>query len=145
MIIHSILGLLVSAIPLDTTSSSTTVDAVRNATTADANTSEAILDATEELLREIATANGLDEEAVAAILLTTTTDLTAEFPAVAARVRMGWERTALMSSHEIPVPGSTPSVIRAMLWVNTDLSKDEVVNVYLKGAQNLRVRGTIKS
>lgn len=118
---------------------------IRGATTADANTSEAILDATEELLREIATANGLDEEAVAAILLTTTTDLTAEFPAVAARVRMGWERTALMSSHEIPVPGSTPSVIRAMLWVNTDLSKDEVVNVYLKGAQNLRVRGTIKS
>ena len=118
---------------------------IRGATTADANTSEAILDATEELLREIAKANGLDEEAVAAILLTTTTDLTAEFPAVAARVRMGWERTALMSSHEIPVPGSTPSVIRAMLWVNTDLSKDEVVNVYLKGAQNLRVRGTIKS
>ena len=73
---------------------------IRGATTADANTSEAILDATEVLLREIASANGLDEEAVAAIFLTTTTDLTAAFPAVAARVRMGWEQTALMSSHE---------------------------------------------
>ena len=117
---------------------------IRGATTADADTAEAILDATEALLREIASANGLDEEAIAAIFLTTTTDLTAEFPAVAARLRMGWERTALMSSHEIPVPGSTPSVIRVMLLVNTDRSKDELVNVYLKGARNLRTRGTAK-
>ena len=117
---------------------------IRGATTADADTADAILDATEALLREIASANGLDEEAIAAIFLTTTTDLTAEFPAVAARIRMGWERTALMSSHEIPVPGSTPSVIRVMLLVNTDRSKDELVNVYLKGARNLRTRGTAK-
>ena len=118
---------------------------IRGATTADANTAEAILDATEALLREIASANGLDEEAVAAIFLTTTTDLTAAFPAVAARVRMGWEQTALMSSHEIPVPGSTPSVIRVMLLVNTDRSKEELVNVYLKGARNLRAKGTVGS
>lgn len=118
---------------------------IRGATTADADTADAILDATEALLREIASANGLDEEAVAAIFLTTTTDLTAAFPAVAARVRMGWERTALMSSHEIPVPGSTPSVIRVMLLVNTDRSKEELVNVYLKGARNLRAKGTVGS
>ncbi len=118
---------------------------IRGATTADANTSDAILSATEELLREVVRANGLDEQAVAAIFFTTTTDLDADFPAVAARVRLGWEHTALMSSHEIPVPGATPSVIRAMLLVNTDKAKDGLVHVYLKEARNLRTRGTVGS
>ena len=118
---------------------------IRGATTADTNTSDAILDATEELLREVVNANGLDEQAVAAIFFTTTTDLVADFPAAAARIRLGWERTALMSSHEIPVPGSTPSVIRAMLLVNTDKAKEDLVHVYLKGARNLRARGTVGS
>ena len=118
---------------------------IRGATTADANTSDAILDATEELLREVVNANGLDEQAVAAIFFTTTMNLVADFPAAAARIRLGWEWTALMSSHEIPVPGSTPSVIRAMLLVNTDKAKEDLVHVYLKGARNLRARGTVGS
>lgn len=115
---------------------------LRGATTADANTEDAIVDATEELLKELVAANGLAESDVAAIFFTTTTDLNAEFPAVAARVRMGWEQTALMNAHEIPVPGATESVVRVMLLVNTDKRKDELVHVYLKGAKNLRNRGT---
>ena len=111
---------------------------IRGATTADTNSEEAILSATENLLREIALKNSVDEESVAAVFFTTTTDLTAAFPAVAARVRLGWEQTALISSHEIPVPGGTPSVIRVLLLVNTDRSKDEIVNIYQKGAENLR-------
>ncbi|MBM3940508.1 MAG: chorismate mutase [SAR202 cluster bacterium] len=118
---------------------------LRGATTADANTRDAILDATEELLRELLAANHVAEDDIAAIFLTTTTDLTAEFPAVAARVRLGLERTALMSSHEIPVPGSTPSVIRALLLVNTSKRKDELKHLYLKGAANLRARGLEKA
>lgn len=118
---------------------------IRGATTADANTSEAIVDATEELLRAMVSANQLAEDSVAAIFLTTTVDLDAEFPAVAARVRLGWEKTAILSSHEIPVPDSVPSVIRAMLLVNTDKSKESLTHVYLKGAQGLRTRGTGKS
>ncbi len=115
---------------------------LRGATTADANTEEGIVGATEELLRELAAANGLAESDVAAIFFTTTADLNAEFPAVAARVRMGWEQTALMNAQEIPVPGATESVIRVMLLVNTDRNKEELVHVYLKGAKNLRIRGT---
>ena len=114
---------------------------LRGATTADANSQEAILDATEELLRELVAANGLAESDVAAVFFTTTTDLNAEFPAVAARVRLGWEHTALMSSHEIAVPDAQPAVIRAMLLVNTERSKEELVHLYLKGARNLRGRG----
>ena len=74
-------------------------------------------------------ANGLAESDVAAIFFTTTADLNAEFPAVAARVRMGWEQTALMNAQEIPVPGATESVIRVMLLVNTDRNKEELVHV----------------
>ena len=115
---------------------------LRGATTADENTSDAIVDATEELLRSLVAANGLAESDVAAVFFTTTPDLNAEFPAVAARVRLGWEQTALMSSHEIPVPGAPASVIRIMLLVNTDRGKDDLVHVYLKGARSLRGRGT---
>ena len=115
---------------------------LRGATTADANTADAIVDATEELLREMVAANGIDESDVAAVFFTTTADLNAEFPAVAARVRLGWEHTALMTSQEVPVPDATPSVIRAMLLVNTDKSKEELVHVYLKGAKQLRSRGS---
>lgn len=115
---------------------------LRGATTADANTQSAILDATEELLTELVTANGLAESDVAAVFFTVTADLNAEWPPVALRVRMGWDLTALMTSLEIPVPGGRDHVIRTMLLVNTERSKEELVHVYLKGAKNLRVRGT---
>ena len=115
---------------------------IRGATTADANTRDAIVDATEELLRAIVAANALEEDAVGAVFFTTTTDLNAEFPAVAARVRLGWGQTALMSAHEIPVPCAAQSVVRALLLVNTDKPKEALTHVYLKGAANLRARGT---
>lgn len=114
---------------------------LRGATTADANTPDAILDATEELLRELASANAIAEDDVGAVFFTTTADLDAEFPAKAARIRLGWTRTALMDGREIPVPGSADSVIRALLLVNTEKGKEDLRHVYLKGARNLRAPG----
>lgn len=111
---------------------------LRGATTADANTPEAILAATEELLRELASANGVAEDDVGAVFFTTTADLDAEFPAKAARVRLGWTRTALMDGREIPVAGAADSVIRALMLIETDKRKEELRHVYLKGARNLR-------
>lgn len=111
---------------------------LRGATTADANTPEAILAATEELLRELASANGVAEDDVGAVFFTTTADLDAEFPAKAARIRLGWTRTALMDGREIPVPGAANSVIRALMLIETDKRKEELRHVYLKGARNLR-------
>lgn len=115
---------------------------IRGATTADANTKEAILSATEDLLRGMVNANGVAEDDIAALFFTTTKDLNAEFPSVAARVRLGWERTALMNFSEIDVPDGTVSVIRVMMLINTEKSKSDLVHVYLKGAQSLRARGT---
>lgn len=115
---------------------------VRGATTADANTKAAIVDATRELLEALVAANDLAESDVGAVFFTVTADLNAEFPPVALRVHMGWEQTALLTSPEILVPGAHERVIRVMMLVNTERSKDELVHVYLKGAANLRARGT---
>ena len=111
---------------------------LRGATTADANTPEAILDATEELLRELVKANDLVEDDIGAVFFTVTADLTAEFPAKAARLRLGWRQTALADACEIPVPGAPDSVIRALLLLNTEKRKEDLRYVYLKGARNLR-------
>ena len=113
---------------------------IRGATTADENTKEAILDATKELLAEMLEANSFNTEDVAATFFTTTQDLNAEFPAVAAR-QMGWVEVPLMCGHEMNVPDAQPLCIRVLVLLNTEKSQKEMNHVYLKDAQNLRYRG----
>lgn len=113
---------------------------IRGAITAEANTREAIVDATTELLQALVKANDLEPSSIAAAFFTTTQDLNAEFPALAAR-KMGWTNVALMCAHEMAVPDGLPMCIRVMLLVNTDKRPEELVPVYLKGAKNLRSRG----
>jgi chorismate mutase len=110
---------------------------IRGATTVDANTRDAILDATTELLTAIIQANQLHVDDVASAWFTTTPDLDAEFPALAAR-HMGWANVALMCAHEMNVPGSLPMCLRILVHVNTTKAQDEVKFVYLKGARALR-------
>lgn len=109
----------------------------RGATTADANTREAILDATAELLDALIRANDIEHDHVASIIFTTTPDLNAEFPAVAARAA-GWTDVALMCGHEMGVPGSLARCVRILMHVNTELGLDQVKHVYLRGARALR-------
>ncbi len=115
---------------------------IRGATTAMANTKEAILEATTELVGQLMKANDLRKESIAAAFFSTTKDLNAEFPAVAARVRLGWTEVAMMCTHEADVPDALRSCIRVLLLVNTNKQADRLVNVYLRGAVNLRARGT---
>jgi chorismate mutase len=110
---------------------------IRGATTVPANSRQAILEATKELLTAMVEANGLRTEDIASAIFTTTPDLTAEFPAVAAR-ELGWTHVALLCSHEMSVPGSLPMCLRVLLHVNTDKGQDEIVHVYLRGARALR-------
>ncbi|PZC50633.1 MAG: chorismate mutase [Chloroflexi bacterium] len=118
---------------------------IRGATTANANTREAILEATQELLEELMKKNQVDQESVAAAIFSTTPDLNAEFPAVAARTKLGWEHIALFNTHEMAVPNDAPKCIRVLLLVNTDKASRDLVNLYLRGAINLRSRGTTQS
>lgn len=110
---------------------------VRGAITADANTPEAILAATRELLSALIERNQIDPNAVASVWFTTTPDLTAEYPAVAAR-QLGWHDHALMCSHEMNVPQGLPMCIRVLLHWNTTKALKEIQHVYLRGAVNLR-------
>ena len=110
---------------------------IRGATTVEANRPEAILEATAELLAEMVRVNHLRVDDVASAFFTTTPDLNAEFPAVAAR-RLGWHDIALLCGHEMDVPGSLPSCLRILLHVNTEKKQHELVHVYLRGATVLR-------
>ena len=113
---------------------------IRGATTADANTDEAIYSATRDMLQELINVNGIDQDQVAAAYFTVTSDLNAAFPAAAAR-QLGWNEVALMCSTEIPVPDSLPHCIRVMILYNTEKSQRDMVNLYLKGTDVLRLRG----
>ena len=67
-----------------------------------------------------------------------TGDLTAEFPALAAR-KLGFEDVPLLCAVEISVPGSMPRVVRLMMHVNTSRPRDQLQHVYLRGASALRL------
>lgn len=113
---------------------------LRGATTAHDNTRDAVLEATTELLQDLVAANDIDTNDLAATFFTTTTDLNAEFPAVAAR-QMGWNYVPLMCSHEMNVPTGLALCIRVMILVNTEKGPDEMVHIYLRDAKDLRSRG----
>ena len=110
--------------------------AVRGATQAEANSAAAIVAATEGLMRELIERNSLSAEAMVSCIFTTTEDLDAEFPAVAAR-NLGLDQVPLLCSREIPVPGSMPRVIRVMLHFYA-APGHETAHVYLGEAQKLR-------
>ena len=118
----------------------TKVRGLRGATTADANTRDDILDATRELLERLVEANDVHTDDIAAVTFSATKDLDAEFPAVAARVHMGWTNVAIMCGHEMDVPGGQKRCIRVLILVNTDKSPQELEMVYLRDAANLRSR-----
>src|SRR3712207_5853796 len=108
--------------------------ALRGAITVPANEAEAILDATEELMRELLERNELEPSDLVSCIFTLTPDLDAEFPAVAAR-RLGLSAVPLLCAREIDVPGSMPRVIRLMLHA---YAQAEVSHVYLREAAALR-------
>lgn len=110
---------------------------VRGATTVEHNEAEEILAATRELLKVLVEANGIAPADIASIIFTTTPDLTATFPARAAR-ELHWTDTALLGAQEADVSQGLDRCIRVLIHWNTNRRQDEVVHVYLKGARQLR-------
>ncbi|NLT05095.1 MAG: chorismate mutase [Solirubrobacterales bacterium] len=110
--------------------------ALRGATTVADNDAEAILGATDELLRELIDRNELDGDDMVSCIFTCTDDLDAEFPAVAAR-RLGLDQVPLLCAREIDVPGALPRVIRVMLHCYMDPERP-ARHVYLREAVALR-------
>ena len=114
------------------------VRGVRGAITAAANQPADITEATRELLAAILAANpGLQPQDLASALFTVTEDLSAAYPAAAAR-ELGWTDVPLISAREIPVPGGLERCIRVLLHWNTDLPQSAIRHVYLGAAAALR-------
>jgi chorismate mutase len=110
--------------------------ALRGAITVNANDGDAILDATEELMRAIFDQNALDPAQLVSCIFTCTDDLDAEFPAAAAR-RMGLSGVPLLCAREIDVPGALPRVIRILVHCYADEAA-QPKHVYLREAVALR-------
>lgn len=114
------------------------VRAVRGATQIDADDRDQILEATTELVSEVMARNQLSTDDVISVIFTVTPDLTAEFPALAAR-KLGFHEVPLLCATEIGVPGALPRVIRLMAHIETDRPRSAVQHVYLRGATALRL------
>jgi chorismate mutase len=110
---------------------------VRGATLVESNEREAILAANRHLLALMIRRNGIDSRDVASAVFTTTPDLDAEFPALAAR-QLGWLDVPLLCGHEIAVPGSLARCARVLVHWNTDKPQAEIQHVYIHGAEQLR-------
>jgi chorismate mutase len=118
--------------------STLTVRAIRGAIQLDGVDREDILEGTAELVTAVMSRNDLTTDDVISVLFTVTQDLTAEFPALAAR-KTGFHAVPLMCATEIPVTGAMPRVVRLMAHVETDRSRSEIQHVYLRGAAALRL------
>lgn len=113
------------------------VRAIRGAIQVEANSADSIAAGTQELLREILTANSLMPSDFISILFTATPDLDAAFPAATAR-ELGFGSVPLICSVEIGVPGALARTIRLLAHIETNLRLEEVAHIYLHGAKTLR-------
>ena len=110
---------------------------IRGATTIESNTSEDILEATTDLLDAMIRLNEIAPDDVVSAIFTTTPEITAAFPALAAR-NLGWTEVPLLCAHEMNVPGALRGVVRILLHVNTPRAASEIRHVYLREAAALR-------
>jgi chorismate mutase len=127
------------------------VRGVRGATTAETNTADSITEATEELLRELVHLNDLDPAEICFAYFTTTHDLTAEFPAFAAR-KLGWLDVPLLCGHDmdvqLPNPRGVLMCVRVLILYNTPRPQSSMRFAYMRGAQAIKadldyLRGTL--
>ncbi|MCT9930539.1 chorismate mutase [Planotetraspora sp. A-T 1434] len=114
------------------------VRAIRGAIQVDGDDRDSIVTGTTELVTEVMERNKITTDDVISVIFTATPDLTAEFPALAAR-KLGFHDVPLLCASEIDVPGALPRVVRLMAHVNIDRPRHEIQHVYLRGAVALRV------
>ena len=113
------------------------VRAVRGATQVDADDRDQLLEATAELVRAVLERNEFATDDLISVIFTATPDLTADFPAYAARM-IGITDVPFLCATEIAVPGAMPRVVRLLAHVETARPREEIRHVYLRGAAALR-------
>jgi chorismate mutase len=114
---------------------------IRGATTVEADTAAEIIEATTELLDALVKANDIEPEDVAGAWFTTTKELHAEYPAIAAR-KLGWTEVPLLCGMEMDVdatnPRSIPMCIRVMVLLNCDRAASDMTFIYLRRAEEIK-------
>jgi len=113
------------------------VRAIRGATQLEHDEREHLLGRVSELVRTLLGDNCLTADDLISVIFTATPDVTAEFPAYAARL-LGLVDVPLLCARELDIADSMPRVIRVMAHVETALSRAEITHVYLHGAASLR-------
>jgi chorismate mutase len=111
--------------------------ALRGATTVASDTAEAIVAATQELLEALFKKNAVALEDLVSLVFTATADLSAEFPAAAAR-QLGIEDVPLLCAREIDVPDALPRCIRVLVHLYSARTRAGLRHVYLGDARRLR-------
>ncbi len=107
---------------------------IRGATTIEKDEPQEIKEAVKELLDGIVRANGISRDEVMSIVFSSTADIHSYYPAKAAR-EAGFESSSLFSAQEPEIEGGLALCIRAMLFVEKNLTPK---HVYLRGAKGLR-------
>ncbi len=113
------------------------VQALRGAITCNENTQPEIEEKTQRLVKELLARNELEHDDLVSFVFTATDDLTAEFPATAAR-GMGLGDIPLLCARELAIDGGKPLCVRVLVHCYTDRPRDQLHHVYLEGARTLR-------
>ena len=113
------------------------VRAVRGATQLERDEREHLLERVAEMVTDVMASNGLTVDDFISLIFTSTSDLTSEFPAYAAR-QLGFTDVPLVCARELEIEGSMPRVVRLMAHIETDLPRADITHCYLHGAANLR-------
>lgn len=114
--------------------------ALRGAITCDADTKEEIDAKTQRLVREMLERNDIAHDDIVSVIFTATDDLTAEFPAAAARA-IGLGDVPLLCARELGVTHGMPRCIRVLVHFQDPTGRRDrrsLHHVYLDGARSLR-------
>lgn len=111
--------------------------ALRGAITLDADTKAEVGEKTQRLVKEMLARNDVGHDDLVSIIFTATDDVTAEFPAAAARA-LGLGDVPLLCARELAIEGAIPLCVRVLMHFYTDRSRADLHHVYLEGARGLR-------
>ena len=111
--------------------------ALRGAITLESNSRDEVMEKTQRLVKEMLARNDIDHDDLVSVIFTATDDVTAEFPAAAAR-GAGLGDVPLLCARELAVDGATPLCVRVLMHFSTTKARHELRHVYLEGARHLR-------
>ena len=111
--------------------------ALRGATTVAANTKDEVDAKTQTLVDAMLERNAIAHDDIVSIIFTATDDITAEFPATAAR-KLGLGDVPLLCARELGIEHGMPLAIRVLMQFYGEQPRGELHHVYLENARSLR-------